>query len=316
MTSIQHLKVVGVKRRSAVLRHPLLPCLARYYTLNLTAGCPNECFYCYSQSYEFVPSWGTVVYYENMLDRLREELPRRKKKPVLVYFSTYSEPFLPLEQILNAQFEIMKLLLEQKVRLLISTKGKIPQQFVNLFAEYPGMVTVQVGITTVDDRVRQVIEPNGGTVDERLDNLRRLHTKGISVEVRIDPLIPGLTDSNESFDTLLREIAGCGVREAVASYLFLRWGIHPRKEITFGDWSFKKMQRLYTLRVTDYCGNGIIWLPPTEYRREGYKRIKKIAEGYGVRIKLCGCKNKDLTSECCLPIPQAEQKQPVQLRFL
>ncbi|MCD6385707.1 radical SAM protein [Candidatus Sumerlaeota bacterium] len=316
MSSTRQLRIVAIKRRGRVLRHPLLPCLARYHTLNLTAGCPNECFYCYSQSYEFVPSWGTVAYYENTLERLRAELPRMKKKPELVYFSTYSEPFLPIEQILSAQFEIMKMLLEQKVRVLISTKGKIPHRFVSLFAEYPGMVHVQVGITTVNDRVRELIEPNASSVDERLDNLKRLRGSGVSVEARIDPLIPGLTDGNESLDSLMREIVKCGVRDAVASYLFLRWGIYPTKEIAYGDWSFRKMRRLYTLKVTDYCGNGIIWLPPTEYRRERYQTLKKIAGSYGVRIKLCRCKNRDLTDECCHPVPPGEQGNMQQLRFL
>jgi DNA repair photolyase len=320
MAGERKLKVVSWNRKGAVLTRPALPCIAHFHTLNLTAGCPNECFYCYTQSYQFVPEWGTVAYFGNMRDRLRDELPRMKRPPVLVYFSTYGEPFLLVKPILDAQFDIMRILLEHGIWLLISTKGIVEDRFINLFAHYPKCIHVQVGITTVDDAARAVLEPYAATVEQRLDNLRRLYTAGVSCEPRLDPLVPGLTDTDESMGQLMKTLGEIlpGNRVA-ASFMFLRWGIKPPKVKSYNGWSFPEMRKIYTHRVTDYCGGGKIWLPTTEYRKERYDTLRKLSCENNLDLHLCACKNSDITtSDCCHPLPEEnrEPTPPEQKTFL
>ena len=84
-------RVVERERRGAVLTRPALPCLYPYHTLNITTGCPNACVYCYAQSYDHHPGWGTVVFYSNALEKLTRDLPRMRRKPTMVYLSTASE---------------------------------------------------------------------------------------------------------------------------------------------------------------------------------------------------------------------------------
>jgi len=296
------LKVVAWQRRAEVLTRPKLPCLAAFHTINLSAGCPNECRYCYAQSYAHYPGWGTVAYYANAKERLQEELARLRQQPRLVYFSTASEPFLPAPRVLDDMNEIMAILLESGAALLISTKGVVPDRFIELFACFPGKVLVQVGITTLDDGARQVIEPRAATVSQRLDNLARLHTAGVGVEARMDPLVPGLTDTNDSFRALLPALARAGVRQAVVSFLFLRWGINFPNDLASGDWSARALRRLYTHKVTDYCGGGTIWLSEATYRGERLIALESIVRDTGIVVKLCHCKNTDLPeAQCCHP---------------
>lgn len=306
------LKIHEYQRKGPILRHPLLPCLSRYHTINLTNGCPNRCIYCYAQSYGHHPGWEKIVFYSNTLELLRTELPRKRQIPGVVYFSTASEPFLPIAPILAQMHEIMNLLLDYNIFLLISTKCIIPDEFIKLFARFPGKVHVQVGMTTADDAIRRLLEPNAATVDERLGNLRRLVQNQIRTEMRMDPLIPELTDSMDSFISLLGKAAEAGVKNAVASYLFMRYGIDSPKKLKLGEWSFYKMaKKLYTCRVSDYCGHGVIWIPDTEYRRQKYALLKEIAQANDITLNLCHCKNKDLTKECCHPedIGKPEESQ-------
>ena len=308
------LKVVAWQRRAEVLTRPKLPCLAAFHTLNLSAGCPNECRYCYAQSYAHHPGWGTVAYYANAREKLKDELARMsearpgqarlRQPPRLVYFSTASEPFLPAPRVLDDMHAIMAALLEAGSALLISTKGTIPDRFIELFASRPGKVLVQVGITTLDDGARRVIEPRAASVGQRLDNLTRLHEAGVGAEARMDPLVPGLTDTDASFKALLPALAGAGARQAVASFLFLRWGINfPDNLEGGGGWSARAMRRLYTHKVTDYCGGGTIWLPEAEYRHERFEALEALAGGEGIAIRVCRCKNSDLPeAQCCHPV--------------
>ena len=104
--------------------------------------------------------------------------------------------------------------------------------------------------------------------------------------------------------SLLAALARIGVRQAVVSFLFLRWGIKFPLDLAWGDWSARAMRRRYTLKVTDYCGGGTIWLPPLAYRLERIQLLQKIAAENGITIKICRCKNSDLPeAQCCHPLP-------------
>jgi hypothetical protein len=128
-----------------------------------------------------------------------------------------------------------------------------------------------------------------------------------------------LTDTNENLKALLPALARAGVRAAVVSFLFLRWGISFSNDLAWGDWSARKMRRLYTHKVTDYCGGGTIWLPPTAYRNERFKELETIACESNVAIKLCHCKNSDLPkAQCCHPTDSlfAANAGDPQLKFI
>jgi len=181
-----------------------------------------------------------------------------------------------------------------------------------LFVSHKGMIHVQVGITTVDENVRRLMEPRAASVTERLTNLERLLSHGVTAEARMDPLVPGLTDTDLSLDALLYELARRNVRQAVASFMFLRWGIRFPRDLAWGGWSFAEMRLLYTHKVTDYCGGGTIWLPSTGYRRKRFADLKALADAHGIRLHLCGCKNKDLTYDCCHPQPERQRLEAEQ----
>ena len=51
-------QVTDVERKSDVLKRPSLPCLSEYHTINLAAGCPYKCRYCYAQSFRSNPGQG------------------------------------------------------------------------------------------------------------------------------------------------------------------------------------------------------------------------------------------------------------------
>jgi len=306
-------EIIHAERKSNVLGRPALPCLSTYHTINLTAGCPYECRYCYAQSFRSYPGRGKVKFYANTFELLRRELPRKRKKPELVYFSTSCEPFMPYEHILNSLYGVMKLLLEHSVFLLISTKSRIPENFLRLFARYTGMVHVQVGLTTTDDRVRKLLEPNAATVKERLASLRALMKHGVRVEARMDPLIPELTDTETSFVSLCKEISRCGIKQATASYLFLRRTNYGRMAVSHKGWSFNEIsKRLYTHKIEEYCGGGTIRIPTPDYRRKKYDELMRIARDHEIKLSLCRCKNPDITTDSCHPRPPTANHHPTQ----
>ena len=298
-------------RKTSVLRHPGLPCLQEHYTINLTAGCPFDCRYCYAQSFRHHPGVGKVIFYANSLELLRKQFPRMRNKPRLVYFSTACEPFAPYPEILDTLYDAMELLLSNRVFVLISTKSRIPDRFISLLERHAGMVSVEVGLTTVDDGVRAVLEPNAFPVEQRLSNLRRLNERGIQVKAKMDPLIPGLTDSDESVSAVFKTLETMKVGNAVASFLFLRRALMRRMNFRHDGWAFGNMvKRIYTQIISDYCGGSIIRVPATEYKRERFGAIRQLASEHNVRLTFCGCKNPDVTADRCHAQPPPVVPRP------
>lgn len=293
-------QLIYTERKTTALRRPALPCLSRHYTVNLLAGCPHRCRYCYAQSFQSNPGHGKIVFYSNTYELLKKELPRKRIKPEVVTFSTACEPFAPYPPVLEEMYSVMSLLLEAGLSLRVTTKSGPPPKFLRLFERHPGKVRVSVGVTTTDEGIRRLMEPRAAPVYARLKSLRELKNSGVHATVRMDPLIPGLTDGDGSFHSVFRELSDYGVEEAMASYLFVRHSIMKSMDVLYNGWSFRRMWReLYTQRIEKYCGSGTIHIPDPEYRTERYKKLKEIAGEHGILLRLCSCKNPDITSEKC-----------------
>jgi len=306
-------QLINVERKSDPLTRPALACLSHYHTINLTAGCPYECRYCYARSFRSNPGAGKVHFYANTLELLKKQLPNKRKKPELVYLSTACEPFSPFPEVSKALYGVAKMLLEHGVSLLISTKSNPPNAFLDLFSRYKEYVHIQIGLTTVNDEIRSILEPYAANVDARLQALRNCLDKGLHVQVRCDPLIPQLTDTPDSFEKLCQNISQCGVSEAAGSYLFLRRGNLQSMNVSYGDWSFQKMlHNIYSCNINNYCGNSEIRIASCDYRKSSFFALHKVASTYGIALLFCRCKNPDLTSECCHPLPTKKNKTSVQ----
>jgi DNA repair photolyase len=299
-------------RKSTVLRHPSLPCNKSNYTVNLLAGCPSECKYCYARSFRSSPQKGDVHFFANSYELCSDEIRRKRKKPSLVYFSTACEPFVSWPKVQDALYGIMKELLDVSIPILVSTKSVIPDRFISLFCSYPKMVYLQIGITTLDDSIRELLEPGASSVENRFKSLEYLIDHGLNIEVRMDPLIPGLTDSDIDFNILCKTISSFGVCHASASYLFLRkQTIQNMNGLNHNGWFFDDMlSQIYTNTIEKYCGGGTVRIASYDYRLKKLERFKSIAADHDIYLRLCSCKNPDITKECCHPeFPISHSKQ-------
>jgi DNA repair photolyase len=169
-----------------------------------------------------------------------------------------------------------------------------------MFSRRPESVHVQVGITTADDEVRKVLEPNAAPVKQRIMNMERLNTVRVFTEARLDPLIPGITDREESLKKLFPALADAGINNAISSYLFLRASNRNRLRKAYEKFSLD-MGRFYKGDKINYCRGGEVDIASKNYRTQKYERIMAIARKSGIRIKLCHCRNPDLTKQSCHP---------------
>jgi DNA repair photolyase len=295
-------QVIRVERKSAVLTPSSLACLTHVPTVNLTAGCAHECRYCYARGYLTHPGEGKVKFYTNTLTKLRDELCRKRKKPTIVYFSPSSDPFQPIPEVLKMTYDVFRFLLESAIGVAFVTKGRIPEPHRNLLAAHAPLVQGRIGLITLDPGTAAAFEPHAATPEVRLAQAAELIGANIPIEVRLDPILPGVTDGVNCLEPLCAALAHISVRKIAASVLFLRPAVigSLRRHIE-GAAMLNRMLDCFagSKPLAIHAGNSRVIALPAWARLEIMERLKSIAHRYGLEILVCACKNPDISSGSC-----------------
>jgi len=302
-----------IERRGAVLTPSGLACLAGVPTVNVSVGCAHGCVYCYGRGYSQYPGADAVLVYRDTAARVEKELARKRRRPAAVYFCPSCDAFQPVDAVLEESYRTMRVLLESDVGVEFVTKGTIPGRFLELFSRHPGRVSAQIGLTTLADPLRAVLEPGAAPVGERLLNVSRLKKAGVGVSVRSDPLIHGETDGDGDVAALMAACRQRGVAVMAVSYLFLRPAIVASLKRHIRDRTLLErilapyaQGRRFALRGG--AGGGLAL--PEAVRSAAYKRLARLGAEHGLQVHVCGCKNPDVASGRCHLVRSAEGDMP------
>jgi DNA repair photolyase len=295
-------KVIQTDRRSAVLTPSSLACLLHMPTINLTSGCAHGCVYCYTRGYSTHPGKDKVVLYRNTLDKLKEELAHKRKRPQAVYFSPSSDLFQPIPEVLELGYRILEFLFSQGIGVALLSKGYIPEKTMKLLLDDADKVRAQIGIITLDEYIQRMFEPNTASTGVRIEQIARLVAGGIATEARLDPVLPGLTDSKDALRRLFSALAKAGVKRAAVSTLFLRSSVLESLKRNVQDTEL--LQRLLAFyrdakRMTIHAERSSVIALSSAVRKEIHTRIGHIAEEHGIGLVICACKNPDLAHGTC-----------------
>jgi DNA repair photolyase len=94
----------------------------------------------------------------------------------------------------------------------VITKSNLVIRDIDLLKRVPSMVALS--ITTSSEETSRMIEPNAPSPSDSIRAAEKLTNVGISVAVRIDPIIPCLNDNPER---LIEKLASIGVKHITSS---------------------------------------------------------------------------------------------------
>ncbi|MCL2639992.1 MAG: hypothetical protein FWD53_04020 [Phycisphaerales bacterium] len=297
-----------IERKTAALTPSSIRCLSWMPTVNITAGCVHNCIYCYIKGYQNYPGDRTVRVYQNTASQVAQELKRKRRqggKPIAVYFCPSSDAFQPIPEVLDQSFETMRTLLQNNVGVQFVTKGIIPDRFFELFAQHPHLVSGQIGISTLDQSIANLFEPAAAPLATRMEQFKRFIQLGITpplISARADPLIHGITDTDNLLRPFLTALRQTGITHLSVSYLFLRPAIRSNIARNIPDISMRQtILNAYSghesliLRGGDQLGQPLL----IDIRRNNFDRIRRLADESDISLHICGCKNPDLTEQRC-----------------
>ena len=297
---MEDFRIVPTLRKGKILTPSRFGCLQGIPTLNITNGCLFRCTYCYARGYSQAPEAGEVKLYINLPELLGAELSRKRTIPQWVILNTSSDCFQTHPDILQVTYEVIRRLLNHGIGISFLTKGTIPQRFTQLFEQFREKIFAQIGLVSLSDRYWRGYEPGTPSPEKRLENIERLKAMGIVPEVRIDPMIPFVTDTEPEMRSLFRRLKELGIQKATLSYLHLRPAIHRQLAKELSPLHRKLIESCFGNQEWKTVGSSSMSkLLPSSLRERGYQRIRGIAEEFGIAASICQCKNPDLRGDLC-----------------
>ncbi len=245
-----------------------------------------------------------MIVYENVLEKIQTELRRKRVRPKFVYFSPSTDIFQPVDFVLELAYGIFAFLLSVDIGVAFITKGTIPDKHMALFEAHPQRVRAQIGLITLSAEIAALFEPHCAPIDVRLRQIAKLNKSGIETEVRLDPILPGITDDEDQLKALLEALHQAGVKEITLNMLYLRPALVEvlRRKIPDADMRERLLRRYdHGVKIRTSGGKFSQTALPSAERAEIFGRVIRLAAEQGIKCRGCGCMNPDLfTGHCSL----------------
>lgn len=188
------------------------------YGMNLYRGCQHHCIYCDSRSlcYEIEDFDGDVLIKANAVERLRDELPRKRKRGI-IGTGSMNDPYMPLEEQTELTRRALEAIADFGFGAHVITKSDLVLRDVSILQRIHRLhrAIVSVTVTTIDDELSKRLEPGAPASSVRFRALRRISNAGIEARISLMPILPFIEDSWENVSAIIEEGRRCGVRAIV-----------------------------------------------------------------------------------------------------
>ena len=196
------------------------------YTINPYIGCQHCCTYCYARFMKRTTGhkepWGEFVDVKiNAPDLLRLDIDR--KPPGRVWISGVCDPYQPIETRYELTKKCLEILVQHDWPITIQTKSAFVLRDIELFKKAT-KIEVGLTVTTADDSIRRLFEPNAPSINARIRALEGLHLVGIRTFAMIAPMLPKAEE--------LAAVLGGKV-----DYILI-----DRMNYHYGDWVYKRYE--------------------------------------------------------------------------
>ena len=186
--------------------------------MNLYRGCTHGCIYCDSRSlcYRFTHPFEDVEVKRNAPELLEQAL-RAKRRRCMIGTGSMSDPYMHCEARLQLTRRCLEIILRHGFGAAIQTKSDLILRDIDLLDEInrEAKCVVQMTLTTYDDALCRIVEPNVCATGRRIEVLEAMGARGIPTVVWLTPILPFINDTEENVTAILEACARVGVRGIV-----------------------------------------------------------------------------------------------------
>ncbi|SCX85156.1 SPL family radical SAM protein [Butyrivibrio sp. INlla14] len=183
--------------------------------MNIYRGCSHGCIYCDSRSkcYQFTHPFEDIEVKQNAPELLDAAL-RSKRKKCMIGTGSMSDPYMHCEENLRLTRRCFEIILQYGFGAAVITKSDRILQDLDLLDEINkrAKCVVQITLTTYDDELCKIIEPNVCNTKRRIQVLKKMQERGIPTVVWLSPILPYINDTKDNITAILNECAEAGVK--------------------------------------------------------------------------------------------------------
>jgi DNA repair photolyase len=188
--------------------------LSAHNGINISRGCTHGCIYCDSRSrcYHIEHDFEDVEIKSNA-PALLEAALKKKRKKCMIGTGAMSDPYVPLSENLTNIRSCLEIIGRYGYGLAIQTKSDLILRDLDLLAgiNEKAKCVVEITMTTYDENLCKIIEPNVCGTKRRFEVLKTLRDNGIKTVVWLCPFLPFINDTEENLRGLLGYCVEAGV---------------------------------------------------------------------------------------------------------
>ena len=188
-----------------------------YYGMNIYRGCSHGCIYCDSRSrcYQFKHAFEDIEVKQNAPELLEAALKSKRKK-CMIGTGSMSDPYMHCEEHLRLTRKCLEIILRYGFGATVITKSDRILRDIDLLEEInrESRCVVQMTLTTFDDDLCRILEPNVCNTKRRIEVLEEMQKRGIPTVVWLTPILPFINDTEENIRVILDEcirVGGMGI---------------------------------------------------------------------------------------------------------
>ena len=254
------------------------------WSLNPWRGCAHKCVYCFARAYHaryLERNVGSdfdsnVEVRVNVAEVLRAELRRHREGSLAI--GTATDPYQPIEGKYQLTRRCLEALVDFPMPTSIVTKGPLVVRDIDVLKKLDEKtdLTVFFSVPCVDEEIVRKMDPGTAPPRQRLRALRMLRDAGIDAAVLCMPVLPGITDSEESLDAAARAASEAGA----TGFRHRPLKIDVEIQEYYSDFLATEFPVLVSRYAELYRG-GV--LPTKDYEREIEERVRRVRARYEFR---------------------------------
>lgn len=174
--------------------------------MNIYRGCTHGCIYCDSRSacYNMSHDFEDVEVKQNA-PKLLERALKSKRSRCMIGTGAMSDPYNHYEENLQLTRKCLEIIDHYECGLAIQTKSARILRDMDLLKSIhiKAKCVVQMTLTTYDEELCKIVEPNVSTTKERFEALMEFKRAGIPTIVWLSPILPFINDTEENMRGIL-----------------------------------------------------------------------------------------------------------------
>jgi DNA repair photolyase len=262
-------------------------CTGERMLINPYNGCSVGCIFCYARAlpaayFRLFGREGIVTVFADF-DRVVSDQLDSLSVASCGYLSPVCDPFQEVESRYRLSEKIVRRFVERNIPIEFVTKCDVPDEVIGLLKRQAHAFG-QFSVLTPNEDLRSRLMAGGASVDGIFASMAKCASAGVPVVLRIDPVIPHLTDSKRDLRRLVDRGIDSGARHVVASVLDVPLGIAKEVFAQFGKlgvgFSYD-LERSYCESIDGSLHAGI------GFRRRVFDVLRNLCEARGITFALC-----------------------------